>query len=112
MYVDEICREASALAGVPSEKLEMYAAAAEAGLMRRLREGVSPENISGEFIAAASLMALSIYYSAEEGLSWTAGAVSVSRRDGKAAAALMAQAEALLSGYIDDGGFEFLGVEA
>ena len=111
MYINEIKAEAAALSGAEEGALEICAAAAEAGLLRKLREGVDPESIRDVFIAAASLMALSIYFAADGGVSFKAGEVSLSGRKDNTAETMAAQAEALLAGFIRDESFGFMGVD-
>ena len=112
MYTDEICAKAAEFSGSDQSRLRICAEAAELMLRRRLREGVSPENIKETFVAAAALMALSICYAADEGISWSAGAASLSLPEGgDAAGTLAGHAEALLEGYLEDGDMRFLGVD-
>ena len=111
MYVEEIAARAASLSGESSEGLAPFAATAEAMLRVRLREGVDPEEIRDLYVAAGALMALAVRESAGGEIDWTAGAVSVSRRGSGGAAALMAEAGALLAGYTRDGDFCFLGVD-
>ena len=111
MYVEEIAERASQLTGESPEGLVPFAATAEAMLRVKLREDVDPEEIRETYVAAGALMALAVRESASGEIDWTAGAVSVSRRSGGGAAALMAEAGALLAGYTQDEGFAFMGVD-
>lgn len=83
-----------------------------------LREGLSPEDCRGAFLAACAWTALAGMSGALEAaqptpLSFSAGDLTVNAGKGPSACAgsLLAQAEVLMAPYTADGGFAFLGVE-
>ncbi len=83
----------------------------------RLREGVSPDDIGELFITAAGMLALSMYIevgAADDAAGVKAGNVTVSRRGARegiaSAASLRREAEAMLSAFLKDRGFGFVGV--
>ena len=82
-------------------------------LASRLREGIRPEDCAADFVTAACLFALAALSEAEgmENLeSFTAGDVTVHKRDGSTAAkCLRHQAELMIAPY-STGGFGFRGV--
>jgi hypothetical protein len=84
-------------------------------LVSRLREGVDAQEIEEQFVAAAAMLALSLYLAAEYGEnveSFAAGSLSVKLSGERvSAASLRRQAELILSAYLKDQGFAFLGVE-
>ena len=97
--------------------LEAMCQAAEDELISRLREDTVLTDISERFIRACSVLAMSLYMQVGESEDWSsfrAGNVSVSRRGSgsarSSATALRKQAESMLSGYLEDNGFEFRGV--
>ena len=97
--------------------LEVFCSAAEETLRRRLHSGIEAEALGERFVCAAALLASSMCAAAGEGgeESLRAGNVSVSRKGGsgnKTAAALRAEAFALLQDCVTDEGFAFLGVES
>jgi hypothetical protein len=82
-----------------------------------LREGVSPDEIEELFVTAAGVLALSMYIGiggAKRRLRRQSWNVTVSRRGAQSAAVsaatLRREAEAMLSAYLADRGFEFMGV--
>ena len=98
--------------------LKAVCASAAAELESRLRKGVSSEEIQELFVTAAGMLALSMYIELDgtpgDGVgSFSAGNLSV-RLDGGAvsasAANLRKYAEHMLAAYLDNGGFEFMGV--
>ena len=119
MMKQQVFAQAVLLAGPLEETrralLEVLCASAASSLALRLREGIRPEDCSGDFVAAASLMALAYLKAAEEGpaaeefkagdLSIKQGAVS----RGEASQCLLQQAQALMEPYLKDR-FAFLGV--
>ena len=97
--------------------LEAMCQAAADELISRLREDTVLTDISERFIRACSVLAMSLYMQVGESEDWSsfrAGNVSVSRRGSgsarSSATALRKQAESMLSGYLEDNGFEFRGV--
>ncbi len=95
--------------------LEPLCEAAEAELRARLREDVTPEDCEGAFVQAGAWLALEAL---EEGrradgvASWTAGDLTVRRREsGAGTGALRRMAMRLMAPYLRDGGFCFLGVD-
>jgi len=97
--------------------LEKLCAAAASELESRLRAGVSSNGIGELFVTAAGVLALSMYVQvggADGAKSVKAGNVTVSRRDAGngavSAASLRREAETMLSAYLCDRGFEFVGV--
>ena len=118
IYTEEILNFAGeALGGEAAEsgRLSALCEAASAELLGRLREGVDVAEIKQLFVTAAGVLALSMYMAVgDEGKKTVkAGHLSVST-GGKAASAhsLRKQAEAMLSAYIADCGFDFRSVEA
>lgn len=118
--VNEITARALALLGgdaADAAVLEKLCAASASELESRLREGVTADGIGELFVTAAGVLALSMYIGvggADGAKSVRAGNVTVSRRDAAggavSAAALRREAEAMLSAWLCDRGFEFLGV--
>lgn len=101
---------------LPETAVMALCAAAEGELGRRLREGVSVSDIRETFVAAAGVLALSMYMAAGARpavTSFKAGNLAVSCADGGetvSAGRLRALAESMLSAYIRDEGFGFMGV--
>ena len=58
---DQVLNQAELLAGEMDERLRLLCGAAVAILTGRLRDGVAPEDIREEFVAAASLLAVLMY---------------------------------------------------
>ena len=108
---------ARALAGDDADALVLTAmcAAAAAELEGRLREGVDPGTLGETFVRAAGVLALGMYCAvkdAERLKSFRAGNLSVEYADGEASPeGLRKIAEQMLSAYLADRGFGFLGVE-
>ena len=102
---------------------EMLGAVCEAAAMEiksKLRGGVSEESIGETYVTAAGILAIAIYMelsdSAESGInSFSAGNLSVrlSGTEGikASAASLRKTAEGMLSAYLKDSGFCFMGVD-
>lgn len=116
MYAEDIYTAASAICGEKSELLGLLCTAAEEELQFRLKKDVDIKSIESLFIAAAAMLAASMYAETavdSEVKSYSVGNVSVAYGDksGLRSSALRSRAEAILSGYIDDGGFEFMGVD-
>ena len=118
IYAREIFDFASEMcAGELSETVMMTLCRAAAGELRqRLREGVGAGEIKELFVAAAGILALSMYAAAGARpamTSFKAGNLSVTCADGGetvSAPALRRLAESMLSSYIRDEGFGFMGV--
>ena len=90
-------------------------AAAAAELECRLRRGVSSDDMTDLFTTAAGMLAISMYMelgSAHSGgvSGFMAGKLSV-QLGGSSAASLRKSAETMLGAYLDNGGFEFVGVQ-
>ena len=110
MFAEEIYSSAVEMSGGESEILGLLCKAAEDELLRRLKDGVDPVGIKPVFIAAAAMIACSMYETYGGIKSWSAGQVSVT--EGGAVSDLRARAEILMAGYIDSGsGFDFVGVD-
>lgn len=95
--------------------LDALCTAAEEELAGRLREDVQPEDCGVLFPLAAALTAagdLLPFRGSGDVEQFTAGDVSVRLRKGgeQSASSLRRQAAALLSRYLRDGGFAFMGV--
>jgi hypothetical protein len=118
--ISDITERALALLGGDTgdtEALTRLCPAAASELESRLREGVSPDDIEELFVTAAGVLALSMYIGiggANDVSGVRAGNVTVSRRGAQSAAVsaatLRREAEAMLSAYLADRGFEFMGV--
>ena len=117
IYKDEILSFAEASLGGDGGKKDILSAlceAASAELMGRLKEGVETESIKPLFVTAAGVLALSMFVALDDCGSYTfkAGNLSVSSAGGAVSAhTLRKQAEAILSAYMADRGFEFRSVE-
>lgn len=102
---------------------EVLGAVCEAAAMEiraKLRDGVSEESLGELYVTAAGMLAIALYMefsdSAEGGInSFSAGNLSVKLSDSngiKASAASLRQtAESMLSAYLKDSGFCFMGVD-
>ena len=108
---------ARTLAGDDADALVLSAmcAAAATELEGRLRVGVRAEELGDAFVHAAGVLALSMYCAVKDGAklkSFHAGNLSVEYADGEASPeGLRMLAERMLSAYLADRGFGFLGVE-
>lgn len=117
MLQQQVFAQAVLLAGELEEQetdlLQALCAAAAASLSARLKKGITPEDCKADFIAAASLFALSALESAAAGGSmeeFRAGDLTVKRSGGSAASnCLRNQAELVILPYLEDR-FAFLGV--
>ena len=114
---EQVFAQACLLAGEMEEKqtqlLQLLCNGAVTALTMRLREGFTPENCEAEFIAAASLLALSAMNGAN-GAShveeFRAGDLTVKQGNGDAASqCLKRQAEWIIAPYLADS-FHFQGV--
>ena len=114
---EQIYAQALLLAGELEPKqaalLQVLCQGANNSLASRLREGLAPEDCRADFIAAASLLALSALSVADEKSAvemFQAGDLSVRRRSGDAASnCLRNQAELMIAPYLKDY-FTFMGV--
>ena len=112
-----VFERATALAGELSERqkalLEVLCTAAVVSLTARLREGVTPEDCMEEFVAAASLTAVSALDESDIGgqiAEFKAGDLTVKRGStGASGRRLERQAERMLAPYLRDS-FLFRGV--
>ena len=114
MYAEDIYTAASAMCGDSSELLGLLSAAAEEELFYRLKKDVDVKSIESLFIASAAMLAVSMYAEVSDSdiKGYTAGNVSVEYGgDNQALSeAMRKRGEMLLAGYLDDGGFDFVGV--
>ena len=114
---DHIYAQALLLAGGLEARQEMLlkvlCRSAEVSLAARLREGLAAEDCKADFVAAASLFALAALTEAGDGAEpeqFTAGDVTVRRKNsGAAANCLRYQAELTIGPYLKDR-FSFRGV--
>ena len=100
-------------------RLDGLCIAAAMQLESRLRVNVDRSDIEAVFVAAASLLAVSMYMELErecgELESFSAGELSVKLKSGSSAGgadSLRKQAETMLAPYTESGAFGFMGVEA
>ena len=116
---EQVYAQALLLAGDLEEKqsklLEVLCVAATRSLTARLRDGITPEDCKADFIAAASLYAISGLTDAQETVSveeFRAGDLTVRKggtvRDA-ASRCLQRQAEMMILPYLKDR-FSFMGV--
>ena len=112
---EQIYAQALVMAGTLSAEqdnlLRVLCRAAKATLAGRLRENLTPEDFSSDFVTAASLYALAALSESDTGPEqFTAGDLTVRKGDRNTAArCLRGQAELLLVPYVRDA-FAFLGV--
>ena len=88
--------------------------AAVAGLARRLKQGVVPEDCGAVFPLAAAMVAMEGLEEARGGgrvTSFTAGEVSIRTENSAGTLPLTVQAERLLSPWLGETGFAFRGVK-
>ena len=114
----EILSYASRLAGEDADQtlLTALCEAAAAELRARLREGISADALGTTFHIAAGVLAVSLYCAMEHPeriRDFKAGSVAVHYGGAESTPeSLRAAAEALLSAYLKDSGFDFRGVGA
>ena len=114
---ESVLEFARALAGDDADALVLSAmcSAAAAELEGRLRDGISAASLGEIFVHAAGVLALSMYCAVkdvEKLKRFRAGNLSVEYADGEASPeGLRKLAEQMLSAYLADRGFGFLGVE-
>ena len=114
---EQIFAQALLLAGELEQKqmdlLQVLCQGAGSSLASRLRDGLTPEDCKADFVAAASLFALSALSMADEESAvemFQAGDLSVRRRSRDAASnCLRNQAELMIAPYLKDR-FSFMGV--
>ena len=114
---DQIFAQALLLAGELEHKqmdlLKILCRGANNSLANRRRDGLKPEDCKADFVAAASLFALSALSDADEDSAiemFQAGDLSIRRRSRDAASnCLRNQAELMIAPYLKDW-FSFLGV--
>jgi hypothetical protein len=115
IYTDKVLEAAVSLGGDGSQGLRLFCESAQEEIIGRLRDGVQPEDFQEIFITASAMLALAGYREtgADGGAaSYTAGRISVTGRDGGAVGvALRRQAEVLLTPYVKDRDFCFMGVD-
>ncbi len=118
MYTEDIYTAAAAICGEESEFLRLLCTAAEEELTYRLKSDISPGDIEEIFIAAASLLAVSMFKGTSSGAdgikSFSAGEMSVTYFGGEgtdsSGGSLRETAELLIARYVDDDGFAFRGI--
>ena len=103
---DQILIQAELLAGEMDERLRLLCAVAQKQLSRQLRDGVTPEDIREDFVAASSLCAFSRWNRGQEVQEFRAGDLTVKKGQ---AGNLEEEALTLLAPYLKPG-FAFLGV--
>ena len=114
---EQIYAQALLLAGELEEKqtqlLRVLCQGAHRALASRLREGLAPEDCKADFVAAASLFALSALSVADDKSAvemFQAGDLSIRRKGGDAASnCLRNQAQLMIAPYLKDN-FAFMGV--
>ena len=113
---EQVFAQALLLAGEVTEHqtrlLEALCGAVTVTLERRMRDGLTPEDCKADFIAAASLLALSELDSVAnvQAEQITAGDFTIRKHSTDAASnCLRAQAELMISPYLKDR-FSFMGV--
>ena len=114
---EQIFAQALLLAGELEPKqmdlLKLLCRGVNSSLASRLRDGLTPEDCKADFIAAASLFALSALSVADDKSAvemFQAGDLSIRRRGGDAASnCLRNQAELMIAPYLKDY-FTFVGV--
>ena len=104
---------AGELTGHETDLLNALCAASTSTLTSRLKAGLTPEDCKADFIAAASLYALSALETVadlQQAEEFRAGDLTVKRSGGSAASqCLHTQAELMIAPYLEDN-FAFLGV--
>lgn len=115
--IDQIYAQALLLAGEldcrQETLLKMLCKSAESVLAAKLRNGITPQDCMGDFVAAASLYALATLSEVGDAMepeSFRVGDVSVQKAAGSAASnCLRRQAELMIGPYMADG-FSFVRV--
>ena len=107
---DQVLNQAELLAGevddTGRERLRLLCATAVGTLKGQLRDGITPEDIREEFVAAASLLAFSRWSRGQDIQEFRAGDLTVKKGQ---AGTLEGDALALLASYLKSG-FVFMGV--
>lgn len=115
MLLEEIIASAAELTGENSEMLSDVCGIVFERLSSCLKENITAEDCGKVFVFAAAITAADIYKglkSCGNLLSYSAGSVSVTRKNTSANwEELFLRAEKMLSQYIDDSGFAFVGVD-
>ena len=104
--IDQVLNQAELLAGEMDERLRLLCAVAVKTLSAQLRDGVTPEDISEELVAAASLLAFSRWIRGEDIQEFKAGDLTVKKGQ---RAGLDREVLALLRPYLKNS-FLFTGV--
>ena len=104
--IDQVLNQAELLAGEMDERLRLMCTVTVGSLTARLRDGLAAEDSRGDFVAAASLYALSRWGRGEDIQEFRAGDLTVKKGQ---VANLEAEALALLGPYLKTG-FTFVGV--
>lgn len=101
------------LTGHETDLLNALCAASTSSLTARLKQGLTPEDCKADFVAAASLYALSALETTADldlAAEFKAGDLTVKRSGGSAASqCLYTQAQLMIAPYLEDC-FAFLGV--
>lgn len=103
---DQVLNQAELLAGEMDERLRLLCSVTVGSLSRQLRDGVTPEDIREDFVAAASLCAFSRWRQGQDVQEFRAGDLTVKKGQ---AGNPEGEALALLAPYLKPG-FAFLGV--
>ena len=103
---DQVLNQAELLAGEMDERLRLLCSVSEKCLSRQLRDGVTPEDIREDFVAAASLLACARWSRGQEVQEFRAGDLTVKKGQ---AGNPEGEALALLAPYLKPG-FAFLGM--
>ena len=104
--IDQVLNQAELLAGEMDERLRLLCAVAVKTLSAQLRDGVTPEDISEELVAAASLLAYARWSRGQDVQEFRAGDLTVKKGQ---AGIPEGEALALLAPYLKPG-FACLGV--
>ena len=103
---DQVLNQAELLAGEMDERLRLLCSVTVGSLSRQLRDGVTPEDIREDFVAAASLLACARWSRGQDIQEFRAGDLTVKKgQTGNPEG----EALALLAPYLKQG-FAFLGV--
>ena len=103
---DQVLNQAELLAGEMDERLRLLCAVTAGSLSRQLRDGLTPEDIREDFVAAASLLAYARWSRGQDVQEFRAGDLTVKKCQ---AGNPEGEALALLAPYLKPG-FAFLGV--
>lgn len=115
MYTEEIYTLAKEIYGEESEQLRTVCSAVELQLKNSLADGYTVEDCKDQFILAAAATAVEMYVgmtdTAQSISSYSAGNISVTRSSAGTHGNLSQQARLLLTPYLKDEGFAFMGVD-